>query len=80
MFSDSFLVESGGLVSYGPDYFQIGVQAARIVDKIIKGADPGAIPVEVNNTIELVINLKVAKELGITVPPEVLYQADRIVR
>jgi len=45
-----------------------------------QGADPGQIPVEVNNTIELVINLKVAKELGITVPPEVLYQADRIIR
>ena len=50
------------------------------MDKIIKGADPGEIPVEVNSKIEFVINLKTAKALGLTIAPEVLYQADRLIR
>ena len=50
------------------------------MDKILKGEDPAEIPVEVNNKIEFVINLKVAKSLGLTIAPEVLYQADRIIR
>jgi putative ABC transport system substrate-binding protein len=54
--------------------------AARLVDKILKGTKPSEIPVEVNNNIEFVINLKVANQLGLTIPPEVLYQANRIIR
>jgi putative tryptophan/tyrosine transport system substrate-binding protein len=50
------------------------------VDKILKGAHPGEIPVEVNPKIEFVINLKTAKALGLTITPEVLYQADRLIR
>jgi putative ABC transport system substrate-binding protein len=80
MFDAAFLVEHGGLASYGPDFYASGRQAARLVDKILKGADPAEIPVEVNPKIEFAINLKVAKALGLTIAPEVLYRADRIIR
>jgi len=80
MFDAAFWVERGGLASYGPDYHETGRQAARLMDKILKGADPAEIPVEVNPKIEFAINLKVAKTLGLTIAPEVLYRADRIVR
>ena len=69
-----------GLASYGPSWFASERQAARLVDKIIKGANPGDIPVEVDHYFEFTINLKVAKALGITIPPEVLYRADRLIR
>ena len=55
-------------------------QAARLVDKIIRGADPAGLPVETVQTLEFVINLKTADALGIVVPREVLFQADRIIR
>jgi putative tryptophan/tyrosine transport system substrate-binding protein len=80
MFDTTFFVEGGGLAQYGPEYYESGRQAARLVDKILKGADPAQIPVEVNAKIEFVINLKVAKALGLTIAPEVLYRADRIIR
>lgn len=80
MFVSSWYVEQGGLASYSPDLYSSGRQAGRLVDKIIKGAKPAEIPVEVNTKVQLVINLKVAKTLGLTIVPEVLYQADRLVR
>jgi putative ABC transport system substrate-binding protein len=80
MFDSAFYLQDGGLASYGPSWFASGRQVARLVDKIIKGAHPGDIPVEVDYYFELTINLKVAKALGITIPPEVLYRADRIIR
>jgi putative tryptophan/tyrosine transport system substrate-binding protein len=80
MFDGAFYLQDGGLASYGPSEFASGRQAARLVDKIIKGMHPGTIPVEVDNYFEFTINLKVAKALGITIPPVVLYQADRIIR
>jgi putative ABC transport system substrate-binding protein len=81
MFVDAFYVEqSGGLASYGPDVYASGKQAARLVDKILKGAKPAEIPVETNSKIEFVINLKTAKALGLTIAPEVLFQAHRLVR
>ena len=80
MFDAGFWVERGALASYGPDYHESGRQAARLVDKILKGTDPAEIPVEVNTKIEFAINLKVAKALGLTIAPEVLYRADRIIR
>lgn len=80
MFEGAFWVEQGALVSYGADFYTSGRQAARLVDKILKGANPGEIPVEVNPKIELAINLQVAKALGLTIAPEVLYGADRLVR
>jgi putative ABC transport system substrate-binding protein len=72
--------ERGGLASYGMDSYASGRQAARLVDKIIKGAKPTDLPVETLTKIELVINLKTAEALGLTIPPEVLYRADRIIR
>jgi putative ABC transport system substrate-binding protein len=80
MFSIPFFVERGGLVSYGSDLYELGRQAARLVDKILKGTAPSEIPVEVNTKIEFVINLKVAKALGLTIAPEMLYRADQIIK
>ena len=80
MFDATWWVEQGGLASYGPDFYESGRQAARLVDKILKGTNPAEIPVEVNPKIELAINLQVAKTLGVTIAPEVLYRADRLVR
>jgi putative ABC transport system substrate-binding protein len=80
MFGSAFFVQQGGLASYGPDFYETGRQAARLVDKILKGVSPAEIPMEVNVKIEFVINLKVAKALGLTIAPEVLYRADRLLR
>ena len=80
MFDSTFWVERGAFASYGQDYYESGKQSARLVDKILKGQKPAEIPVEVNSKIEFVINLKAAKALGLTIAPEVLYQADRIIR
>ena len=80
MFPQAFWVERGALASYGPNGYESGQLAARLVDKILKGTKPSEIPVEVNNNIEFVINLKVANKLGLTIPPVVLYQADRVIR
>ncbi len=80
MFDAAFMVERGALASYGPDIHESGRQAARLVDKILKGANPAEIPVEVNSKIMFTINLKVAKALGLTIAPEMLYRADRIIR
>jgi putative tryptophan/tyrosine transport system substrate-binding protein len=80
MFFGPWYVDEGGLVSYGPDFYQSGRQAARLVDKILKGTNPGEIPVEVNNNIEFVVNLKVATALRIKIAPEALYRATRVIR
>jgi putative ABC transport system substrate-binding protein len=81
MFHYSFWVDQGaGLASYGSDGYTEGRQAARLVDKILKGTKPAEIPVEVISRTGFVINLKVAKALGLTIAPEVLYRADRLVR
>jgi putative ABC transport system substrate-binding protein len=80
MFFGGWYVEQGGLAGYGPDFYQSGRQAARLVDKILKGTNPREIPVEVNNNIEFVVNLKVATALGIKIVPEALYRATRVIR
>jgi putative ABC transport system substrate-binding protein len=84
MWPDAFWVDQGEglsyLAGYGPDHYAAGRQAARLVDKILKGTKPAEIPVEVSSRIEFVINLKVAKTLGLTIAPEVLYRANRLVR
>lgn len=80
MFFGPWYVEQGGLASYGPDFYQSGRQAARLVDKIIKGINPRDIPVEVNNKIEFVINLKAATGSGIKIAPQALYKATRVIR
>jgi putative ABC transport system substrate-binding protein len=73
-------VASGGLMSYGLDQAEPYRRAASIVDKILKGRKPGDIPVEQPRKFELVINLKAAKQIGLTIPQSVVYQADKIIK
>ena len=79
MFGATFWVERGGLVGYGPDYYESGRQAARLVVKVLKGEKPDSIPVEVNSKIELAINLKVARALKVEVGPALLQRVDRLI-
>jgi ABC-type uncharacterized transport system substrate-binding protein len=69
-------VRAGGLLSYAPSPTEV----ARRVDKILRGAKPGDLPIEQPTKFELVINLKTAKQLGLTLPPTLLFQADEVLR
>jgi putative ABC transport system substrate-binding protein len=79
IFFDSAFVDAGGLVSYGPNFTEMHRRAAYFVDRILKGAKPGDLPVEQPTKFDLVINLSTAKKLGLTVPTTFLLRADRIV-
>jgi putative ABC transport system substrate-binding protein len=74
------LVEAGGLMSYGPSYPGMHRRAAYFVDRILKGTKPADLPVEQPAKFEMVINLKAAKRIGVTIPPNVLYRADRVIK
>jgi putative ABC transport system substrate-binding protein len=79
MFHAAFFVERGGLVSYSPNSRGLGRQAARLVDKILKGASPATLPIEQPTKFDLVINVKTAKALGLTIPPSLLLRADHVI-
>jgi putative ABC transport system substrate-binding protein len=80
MYPNSDFVEAGGLMSYAPNYTDLWRRAADFVDKILKGTKPADIPVEQPMKFEFVINLKAAKQIGVTIAPNVLVRADRVIK
>jgi putative ABC transport system substrate-binding protein len=80
MFEASDYVEAGGLMSYSSSAAESFKRAAWYVDKILKGAKPADLPVEQPTKFEFVINLKTAKQIGVTIPQSVLYRADKVIK
>ena len=80
IYGDKIFVKAGGLMSYGPDQADLYRRQATYVDKILKGADPATLPVEQPKKFDLIINLKSAKRIGLTIPPEVLYRATKVIK
>jgi len=80
IFESKDWVEAGGLISYGAESADVTRRAAIQMDKILKGAKPADIPVEQPTKFEMVINLRTAQQIGLTIPPNVLARADRVIR
>jgi putative ABC transport system substrate-binding protein len=80
MYPSREFVDAGGLISYGVSYPHLYYRASAFVDKIFRGAKPGDLPVEQPTKLELVLNLKTAKALGLTIPPLFLFRADEVIR
>jgi putative ABC transport system substrate-binding protein len=80
MFFAKDFVDNGGFMSYGPSFPDSYRRAATYVDKILKGAKPGELPVEQPQKFEFIVNLKTAKQIGVTIPQSVLYRADKVIR
>jgi putative ABC transport system substrate-binding protein len=80
MHTQSLWVQDGGMISYGTHFPDLYRRAATYVDKILKGAKPAELPVEQPTKFELIINLKAAKQIGLTIPPSVLARADRVIK
>jgi putative ABC transport system substrate-binding protein len=80
IFNGRAFVEAGGLTSYGTSPSEWGQRIAAYVDKLLKGAKPGDLPIEQPTQFEFVINLKTAQALGLTIPPMLLFQATEVIR